>query len=287
MGKKTIAAVIACVLGIVVLAALAILIMNTKDLSGSALRNILPVHETPLSESELFQGFIYETEDASPAVKEDAEMPQTEAERMEAQAQTEPSNLFDETGTLGGVLPGTAGSVKGRAIFVGDSRTLGMRDAMRRQNIPDQSIYVGRVGEGVRWFVEEGIEEMEAAIEENPDLPVVLNLGVNDPEEIDRYIVTYWDCIRNHPDTDFYILSVNPMDEEFMLDGDLVADGVLDHINTLNIAIMNNRLKEEFPSRYIDCASYLRANGYETVDGLHFNTQTYLRIHDFVLLAIS
>ena len=59
-----------------------------------------------------------------------------------------------------------------------------MRDALRRSSRIDDDVFVGKVGEGVRWFIEEGMDEMSDAIEENPDLPVVLNLGVNDPLEI-------------------------------------------------------------------------------------------------------
>ena len=43
------------------------------------------------------------------------------------------------------------------------------------------------------------------------------------------------------------------------------------------------KLKEEFGSRYIDSASYLKTEGFETVDGLHFSTNTYLEIHDYVV----
>ena len=42
-------------------------------------------------------------------------------------------------------------------------------------------------------------------------------------------------------------------------------------------------MKEEFASRYIDTASFLKSNGFDTVDGLHFTRDTYLKIHDFVV----
>ncbi len=168
-------------------------------------------------------------------------------------------------------------------IWVGDSRTLGLRDALHKKDRKDDDIFVGKVGEGVHWFQEEGIGELADAIEQNPDLPVVMNLGVNDPQLIDEYIVTYWDVIEAWPDTDFYILSVNPIDEEFLIEDGQVADAVFDDINNLNVARMNVKLKKEFASRYIDSASYLKSGGFDTVDGLHFTADTYLRIHDFVV----
>ena len=130
------------------------------------------------------------------------------------------------------------------------------------------------------------MDEMADAIEADPDLPVILNLGVNDPLEIDDYIVTYWDCIREHPDTDFYIMSVNPVDEEFLLENETAVEEVLDTVNNLNIAKLNIALKEEFGSRYLDCASWLKEDGFDTVDGLHFTTSTYLKVHDFAVAQL-
>ena len=274
MRKRTIAAIIACILGIVLLAALAFIIPGLLNGGNDPLYNLLHPG-TPQKESDIeeFGGFIYSTE-------KDAAITTAQTE-SESRAQTESEYDSAEEETLS-ALP--AGIVKEhRIIFVGDSRTLGMRDALRRSSRRDDDVFVGRVGEGVHWFIEEGMDEMSDAIEENPDLPVVLNLGVNDPLEIDDYIVTYWDCIREHPDTDFYIMSVNPIDEEFLLESETAVEEVLDTINNLNIAKLNIALKEEFASRYLDCAAWLKENGFDTVDGLHFSTSTYLKVHDFAV----
>ena len=274
MRKRTIAAIIACILGIVLLAALAFIIPGLLNGGNDPLYNLLHPG-TPQKESDIeeFGGFIYSTEKDTSITTA-----QTESESY-IQTESEYNSAKEETMSA---LP--AGSVKDhRIIFVGDSRTLGMRDALRRSSRKDDDVFVGRVGEGVRWFIEEGMDEMSDAIEENPDLPVVLNLGVNDPLEIDDYIVTYWDCIREHPDTDFYIMSVNPIDEEFLLESETAVEEVLDTINNLNIAKLNIALKEEFASRYLDCAAWLKENGFDTVDGLHFSTSTYLKVHDFAV----
>ena len=272
MRKRTIAAVIACILAIVLLAALAFIIPGLLNGGNDPLYNLLhPGTPRSANSAEEFGGFIYSTE-KEPAVT----AAQTEPEGS-ASAESEYSSTEEE------VLPDD-GSVKDhRILFVGDSRTLGMRDALRRASRSDEDVFVGKVGEGVHWFIEEGMDEMDKAIEADPDLPVVLNLGVNDPLEIDDYIVTYWDCIREHPDTDFYIMSVNPIDEEFLLESETAVEEVLDTINNLNIAKLNIALKEEFTSRYLDCATWLKENGFDTVDGLHFSTSTYLKVHDFAV----
>ena len=286
MHKRTLAAVIACILGIVILTGLALYILDIQGGEGGILEGLRHLGMQGPRETESFSGFIFSTENEddrdesltghSPAAESEKNTEQTAAQ---IHSQTEPDLPFifmeDETET--------ENVLTHRIIFVGDSRTLGMRDALHRAGRTDDDIFIGKVGEGVSWFIEEGMSEMDDAIEEYPDLPVVFNLGVNDPTEIDDYIVTYWDCIRNHPDTDFYILSVNPIDEEFLLESETAVEEVLDMINNLNIAKLNLRLKEEFTRRYLDSASFLKSDGFETVDGLHFNTKTYLKIHDFVV----
>ncbi|MBQ4175953.1 MAG: SGNH/GDSL hydrolase family protein [Lachnospiraceae bacterium] len=286
MHKRTLAAVIACILGIVILTGLALYILDIQGGEGGILEGLRHLGMQGPGETESFSGFIFSTEkeaggdesltDHSPAAESEKNTEQTPAQ-IHSQTESDLPFFFMEGETE------TENVLTHRIIFVGDSRTLGMRDALHRAGRTDDDIFIGKVGEGVRWFIEEGMSEMDDAIEEYPDLPVVFNLGVNDPTEIDDYIVTYWDCIRNHPDTDFYILSVNPIDEEFLLESETAVEEVLDMINNLNIAKLNLRLKEEFTRRYLDSASFLKSDGFETVDGLHFNTKTYLKIHDFVV----
>lgn len=286
MHKRTLAAVIACILGIVILTGLALYILDIQGGEGGILEGLRHLGMQRPGETESFSGFIFSTEkeaggdesltDHSPAAESEKNTEQTSAQ-IHSQTESDLPFFFMEGETE------TENVLTHRIIFVGDSRTLGMRDALHRAGRTDDDIFIGKVGEGVRWFIEEGMSEMDDAIEEYPDLPVVFNLGVNDPTEIDDYIVTYWDCIRNHPDTDFYILSVNPIDEEFLLESETAVEEVLDMINNLNIAKLNLRLKDEFTRRYLDSASFLKSDGFETVDGLHFNTKTYLKIHDFVV----
>ena len=302
MRKTILLAVIACVLGIVLLAALAFYIPGR-------LRTV-----PDDSQSEVFTGFHISTESMKPSSTASGLKKQTSSSGTEQGARNAAvpaETVSDETapdetlpdGGIGpaqgrqqaaqrpgdssepaqrsGELPPKAGPH--RIIWVGDSRTLGMLDALRRAKQEDEDFFVGKVGEGVHWFQEEGMSELTDVIEDHPDLPVVLNLGVNDPQLVDEYVTAYWDVIRACPDTHFYILSVNPLDEEFLIEDGQVAEQVFDDINSLNVAKMNVKLKEEFGSRYIDSASYLKSDGFDTVDGLHFSTQTYLKIHSFVV----
>ena len=66
-----------------------------------------------------------------------------------------------------------------KIIFVGDSRTIGMQNALKKYLPDDNCVFVGKVGEGCSWFLSEGKGLMADAISQNPDVPVVLNFGVN------------------------------------------------------------------------------------------------------------
>lgn len=166
-----------------------------------------------------------------------------------------------------------AASVKEHSIlFVGDSRTLGMGEAVN-----DSCTYLGAEGEGYEWFTSEGSTLLAQALETNPTQKVVFNLGVNDPQNISLYIDSYRSLMSQYPDTPFYMMSVNPL------------DGSKGEFNTTNemAEIFNATLESAFPDIYLDCYSYLTQNGFETVDGLHYTEDTYRTIHNYVVDRIA
>ncbi|MDO4344256.1 MAG: hypothetical protein Q4C50_05575 [Eubacteriales bacterium] len=163
-------------------------------------------------------------------------------------------------------------SVKAHSlVFVGDSRTVGMKDAVN-----DSCTYIGAEGEGYEWFSSDGADELRSVLSENPDRQVVFNLGVNDPENISLYIDLYRSLEQEYPDTSFYIMSVNPLVDS-------------QDFNTTNemIELFNATMQSAFPDIYIDAYSYLIQNGFDTVDGLHYTDQSYQAIHNFVVDQIA
>ncbi len=161
-------------------------------------------------------------------------------------------------------------------IFVGDSRTVGMRDALIKASVEDSSIYIAEAGEGWGWFTSAGIFTLRDYLNREPNRPVIFNLGVNDYVDIDSYIHTYQELTEEYPDTRFYFLSVNP-----------VVDEQCAAVKNEDVAAFNQRLKETFPDQYLDCYTYLMANGYKTVDGLHYTAETYQTIYDYVMDKIE
>ena len=152
-------------------------------------------------------------------------------------------------------------------VFAGDSRTIGMGNA-----VGDNCIYIGAEGEGYTWFSSTGTSSLATELESNPAQDVIINFGVNDPENINLYIDLYTSLIEQYPDTSFYFLSVNPL-----IDGE--------GFNTTNemISLFNTTLESFFPNQFLDSNTYLTESGFETVDGLHYTTETYRKIHNFVV----
>lgn len=173
-----------------------------------------------------------------------------------------------------------------RIIFVGDSRTIGMQNAMTKLLPDDLCVYVGKVGEGCSWFLAEGEAEMGMAIAQFPDAPVVLNFGVNDPDQIEQYLDAYKNMMETWPDTDFYFLSVNPVQRAKMIENG-VSEEALGLVTNANILKLNTAFEEAWPGKYLDSSTMLKTTGFETIDGLHYNRQTYLKIHRFVVEELT
>lgn len=160
-------------------------------------------------------------------------------------------------------------SIPEAVIFVGDSRTVGMRNAMA--DLPDDCVYVGESGEGFNWFDETGRDLMRDAVNDHPGMPVVMNLGVNDTSSLRDYLNEYRTFNQVFPHTDFYFMSVNPVTEDSV------------HVTDEEIVTFNNALKAAFPSRYIDTYRWMKKDGFESVDGVHYSEKTYRDIRQFAL----
>lgn len=182
----------------------------------------------------------------------------------ETEADTSPST---EAVTVTEETPVSTASSDHSVIFVGDSRTVSMQEA-----VGDACIYIGKDGEGYRWFASDGVTALTAALENDPTQTVVYNLGVNDPENANLYVELYSSIASQYTDTPFYYLSVNPLSDE--------AD-----CNTTNEMIQefNQTIKNAFPDHYLDCYDYLMEHGFDTVDGLHYTEATSNVIHDYVI----
>lgn len=161
-------------------------------------------------------------------------------------------------------------------IFVGDSRTVGMRTAVLKENSGDTCTYIAKSGEGFYWLYHDGIVALEEALRSDPYATVIFNPGVNDLDEVERYIDFYKELFSVYHDPSFYLMSVNPVDDEECIGA-----------SNEEIESFNERIQEEFPDKYLDCYHYLLSEDFETVDGLHYTNRIYQMIHRFAVMTLT
>lgn len=158
-------------------------------------------------------------------------------------------------------------------IFVGDSRVVGM-------SMAGGYSYVGKESIGYDWFVSEGVYQMLDQMNAWPDADVILCFGINDVANIGSYISEYQYLLDAYPDTRFWFMSVNPVN-------DAMASSCGYFINSDMVTSFNNVLQQAFPEQYLDVCSYLQENGYGTSDGVHYDVGTYLVIQEYTKYLIN
>jgi uncharacterized protein YgiM (DUF1202 family) len=153
-------------------------------------------------------------------------------------------------------------------VFIGDSRTVGMYQAIR----DNTSLWVGAVGKGRDWFVKYGSVQADPYI--TSGTRVVINLGVNDTGQIKKYITDMNSICQTWIDrgATIYYVSVNPLDYS-------------KYVTNENIVSFNSSLQAGLSSdiKWIDTYSYLVDNGYATVDGIHYSKETSKSIYQYII----
>ena len=161
-------------------------------------------------------------------------------------------------------------------LIVGDSRMVGMRNALSQADSKDSCAFLAKEGEGLKWLQDSALLELKETLKKTPDTVVVFNLGVNDLSNVDNYITLYKELFAIYRDSHFYIMSVNPVNDE------LCEGASNDEIKAFNHAI-----QDAFPDNYLDCYSYLVSDGFTTIDGLHYAQETSLDIHRFLVRTLT
>lgn len=183
---------------------------------------------------------------------------------------------FDSKGRLQENMQTTSGKI----IFVGDSRTVGMKSATGSDDV-----YIAKVGEGYSWLRNTAEAALKNQLTMYPDARVVINLGVNDLGNVDNYITRYKTLITSYPQATFYFLSVNPVEKKLAS-----SKGYnVTYVNNTKIQEFNKKIKSAFGATYIDSYSHLVDNGYivsqgkATADGIHYTTTVSKVIYNYVL----
>ena len=153
-----------------------------------------------------------------------------------------------------------------KLIFIGDSRTEAIRDA-----VGDNSIWSCLSSKGYDWMVSTGVPQIEDEIEDNT--AVIILMGVNDIYQIGNYI-TYINAKANEWSdlgAKTYFVSVGPVQND-------------PYVTNREIENFNASMEANLVGvTYIDVYSHLISNGFSTLDGTHYPDNVSIEIYNYIL----
>jgi lysophospholipase L1-like esterase len=171
-------------------------------------------------------------------------------------------------------------------LFVGDSRTVGLQQALSASeyNLSNHS-FVAKVGQGYSWLSSQAQTLSEC---ENSPHIIILNLGVNDLGNCTNYQKLY-DTYRKGiwKDCPLYIVSVNPVCAPCQSVSNRQIEAFNQDMQNWINKENASATAETLPIHYIDTYSYLLETGYSSTDGLHYSSDTYLRIYEYIMTQIE
>ena len=180
---------------------------------------------------------------------------------------------YSSSGTSTGstsIAQSTTNNVSKR-IFIGDSRTVGMRNAVNSSD--DTWSCLESIG--LKWMKETGFPAIKNQIGNGS--AVIILLGVNDLGNVSQYASYVNDLYNQYANNGdyFYFVFVNPTNGNYaQLDS--------------NIKTFNQKIKSSLNSKikFIDTYSYLVSDGFKTADGLHYTNDTYKKIYNYILKSL-
>ena len=161
-----------------------------------------------------------------------------------------------------------------RYVFVGDSRFVGMKNAIK--GYVDQDVEViAKVGEGLNWFksVAPELYEMKGKI-------IIFNFGVNDLYNAGKYVEFYNSMPEDFlKDNILVFMSVNPVDE--------AKEAEFGYkVKNDDIEKFNDKMKEGLNNQYfrmVDTNTIVLQNDLQTTDGLHYYNHIYRLIFEYTV----
>lgn len=221
-------------------------------------------------------------------VKALAGQPQDTAGQQPAQPQDvegqQPAQPQDVAGQQPVLQPqDTAGQppypAAGNLIFVGDSRTGQMGNAVGGSQAWPGTAFVACFGGGVEWLSgQKAKQDIDSFV--TPGSVVILNYGVNDLARHNDYIplLNRYAADWRNKGAAVYFASVGPVGENEYGK----RNWAVEYFN----GQLNGRLDKSIGR--IDLYGYLTASGYATLpDGLHYTPDTYARMFQFLCQSVG
>ncbi len=163
---------------------------------------------------------------------------------------------------------GTGNAITGRVVWIGDSRTVGMKGAVSGGN----DVFIAESGQGYNWFMSTGLNQANAQLQDGDT--IVFNLGVNDISNADRYLSKLNELANGAwKGKDIIFMSINPVD-----------DAKSRYVKNSDIESFNQKMKAGLDSKikYVDTYSNIKNNLKTDSEGIHYDNDTYNQIYDIV-----
>ncbi len=206
---------------------------------------------------------------------------ETESEK-EAESNSDNNDIIEDFGAYDNYIDENT-EIPGNVayIFIGDSRTVGVDMAVSDK---EREYFVAETGKGVDWFDKTGAPSAISILQANYSglkFKVIVNLGVNDLYDEDRYIESYNRFISDaHAyGAKVYFVSVNP-----------VNDSRCVNVKNEQVESFNSVISEQCDfDGYIDTYSALFYDLVGDTDraGLHYSNDMYRKIYGTIRYVLE
>lgn len=173
-----------------------------------------------------------------------------------------------------------------KIIIMGDSRMELIRDKRNYLNISNNISFIALSGAKIDWFLTTGVPELFKTIKNKPNFKysVVINMGVNDlnsemsaTKHAKDYYDYYVKIAKQLPNVDFYLLSVNPIDEVRIFKQLRTNQ----RIKEFNDYLIHKVYRDQIDNiKYCDSFNNL---SFVLPDGLHYDSITDQKIINFII----
>ena len=179
---------------------------------------------------------------------------------------------------------------KTKIIVVGDSR-MELINNDKTIKKPFNLEIIAKSGTHLDWFTDTASKKIKKIINDDFKYNVIINMGVNDLNWLKKdydeedltedYFKAYEELVSEYSDVNFYLLSVNPLNEK------IIKEKIPDNKRSnKSIKKYNNYLREEIENSKFDNISYCDSYNtldFETYDGLHYNRKPSEAILNYII----
>lgn len=158
-----------------------------------------------------------------------------------------------------------------KIIYIGDSRFQGMKNVVSYNE--ETEVWITKVGAGYDWFNDTALDSLKTVIDSDDEAIIVLNMGVNDPGNVDNYISRYNSVASSYKNSKVVAVSVNPIN-------DSTSKSL---INNSMVVEFNSELKKGLSDKIKYCDTYSKIkSSFGTTDGVHYTNSTSKEIYEAI-----